>query len=528
MGTEKGGPLTASWSPIGLVPTAAEPVLWARRTQSGWDIDASPYVMLGHYLPSATTDRDDGVYLRWRVESGKAEIENDRYGMYPAFIFQKDDVVAVSPSLPALIARGAHTAFDYDALAVFLRMGQFVGDDTPFQYIKVLPPCCRIDLTDKGCRLRSRRDLGLFNARPTVEAAADRYAELFSAAMKRRLSTVTRFGIPLSGGRDSRHILFEAVRQGRRPEICVTVDEWPDDTQVARSVAAKTGCASIILESPTDLLNEEMRRNILANFLIDEGTWSLAVADFFRERPAYAVFDGIGGDMLSNGLLLTPERLQFFIERDTQTIADQILPDIEPILQKLLSKAFLRRVSREAATTRVAAEIQTHHVGNNPVTSFFFWNRTRRRISNVPFGLMRKIPIVLAPYLDHAVYDFLVSLAPDVILRQRFHDMTISRAYPEFADLGYENKQVTDYDRATVVATATRQFAQKVLTRRLPKPLARTSVNMRMLAALCGPRRAAASFAFARRLAYLLQLFELGAQGVTQQGSVFYPPMKLA
>jgi hypothetical protein len=125
--------------------------------------------------------------------------------------------------------------------------------------------------------------------------------------------------------------------------------------------------------------------------------------------------------------------------------------------------------------------------------------------------MLRSVPSVYVPYLDHEVYDFLVSLSPEVMLVQGFHDKAIARAYPQWAGIGYEHKNVPDYDRASYYAAATRALAAKVLVRRLPRSLARWSANLRLLAALFDRRRAAQSYGYARRLLYLLQLFELEA-----------------
>lgn len=69
-------------------------------------------------------------------------VQNDRYGFYPLYYFIRPGEVCVSPSLVQLLSEGAPTAPDVAALAVFLRVGWFIGEDTPFQHIRAFPPRC--------------------------------------------------------------------------------------------------------------------------------------------------------------------------------------------------------------------------------------------------------------------------------------------------------------------------------------------------------------------------------------------------
>jgi hypothetical protein len=49
---------------------------------------------------------------------------------------------------------------------------------------------------------------------------------------------------------------------------------------------------------------------------------------------------------------------------------------------------------------------------------------------------------VIAPYLEPELYDFLASLPAEMLLDHAFHTDTISRTYPEYADIPYEKKRV--------------------------------------------------------------------------------------
>ena len=84
--------------------------------------------------------------------------------------------------------------------------------------------CCRRD------RVSRRRRL----SRP---AAIRGYIDLVRQAIRRRLPTAP-FVLPLSGGRDSRHLLYELIDAGCPPARCVTVRHFPprgnEDEEIAR------------------------------------------------------------------------------------------------------------------------------------------------------------------------------------------------------------------------------------------------------------------------------------------------------
>jgi hypothetical protein len=86
------------------------------------------------------------------------------------------------------------------------------------------------------------------------------------------------------------------------------------------------------------------------------------------------------------------------------------------------------------------------------VKSFNFWNRIRRELALVPYALMRGIPAVYSPFLDHDVYDFLMALAPTVMSPglaskdKSFHADSIHRASPQHAHVPFEDPMAPKTD----------------------------------------------------------------------------------
>jgi asparagine synthetase B (glutamine-hydrolysing) len=90
----------------------------------------------------------DGIYAEWSWDGNRLTVRNDRYGFYPLYYSLQDNEISVSQSIFRLLAEGASPEIDQTAIAVFLRLGYFIGEDTPFRYIRALPPDATLEWTD--------------------------------------------------------------------------------------------------------------------------------------------------------------------------------------------------------------------------------------------------------------------------------------------------------------------------------------------------------------------------------------------
>src|SRR5689334_19709217 len=187
----------------------------------------------------------------------------------PLFVYRHGSEIAISPSLVKLLVEGAASDIDEAALSVFLRLGFFVGDDTPFVSISTLPPGCELTWTSRGCDVSGGPYLVAATS-VTWHAAIETAAALMHQAITRRLPVDQRFVVPLSGGRDSRHILLELDRCGYRPDFVVTVPRYPpaapEDVRVASRVSAALGVRHKLLEPTEPRALAEARKNVATHF----------------------------------------------------------------------------------------------------------------------------------------------------------------------------------------------------------------------------------------------------------------------
>jgi len=396
--------------------------------------DGCPTYRLGHRVGA-----HDGVFAEWEWDGARLVAQTDRYGFYPIYYWATDSTIVLSSSIARLVELGAPRDLDDASVAVFLSLGFFLGEATAFRSIHALPPGARLEWTPSALRVSATGPTIPKEQRLSRSSAIDGYIELFREAIRRRPAE-GRDCLTLSGGRDSRHILLELCRVERPPTLALTSERYPpaapDDVELARRIAGVTNVRHVVVPTPRRRWAAESQKNRMTSWCTDEHAWLLNAAAA-AVREATTLYDGIGGDVLSAGLFLDKIRLTL-IRHSAEAFAEQVTPGHG--VRDLLAPHVRQRFRVEKAYEQVAAEAARHAEAPNPVGSFYFWNRTRREIALSPYALFARVPTVYSPYIDHALFDHLASLPAELFLDHTFHDDTIRRAYPRYADIPFQDK----------------------------------------------------------------------------------------
>jgi len=428
-------------------------------TQRGSAVAASgpAHFFRGHRI-TATGGSPDGIFAEWSWDGRRLTVRGDRYGASPLFYAHDGDRLSVSPSLVRLVDAGAPTEFDEAALAVFLRLGFFLGDDTPFRSIRTVPPDGTL-IWDEGVVSLSGGYRFVPPQRLSRDAAIDGFIDLFRQAMRRRPPVEDDVVVPLSGGRDSRHILFELCESGRAPRYTVTIPRYPprasEDERIAPIIAREAGVPHILLAQSESRFLPELRKNLDTHLCADEHAWYVRMVDELAGK-AGTMYDGLGGALSVPNRFLSREALALFEAGRLRELAARLLHSLsrsnERFLMQVIREPFRAALSFDRAVDHFAGELERHRAAADPIKSFNFWNRIRRELALVPYGMMRAVPTVYSPYLDHDLYDFLSSLAPEVMSPtlsasdKSFHSEAVLRGYPRFAHIPFEDKAAPTRD----------------------------------------------------------------------------------
>ena len=198
------------------------------------------------------------------------------------------------------LTRGASRELDETAIAVFLRRQNFFGNDTPFKEIRCLPPNAKLTWSN------GKLDITNEPFRSTLQhlkrsAIVDAVIELFQQSMSRRMPKGDRFTVPLSGGKDSRQVLFELAENGRKPDYCITSIHPPPranyDAEIAAVVARRLDIGCKPFSVPVASLEQETQFNLTKEFSSIEHHWAFPLAKHM-DGNIDTSYDGINVDCI--------------------------------------------------------------------------------------------------------------------------------------------------------------------------------------------------------------------------------------
>ena len=488
------------------------PFLHIRNEADGYRVDGLTHCLLGHQIPRGD-GRPDGIYATWEWTGTKLTVRNDRYGFYPLFYFADAKSICVSPVIARLLSEGADRTINDPAMAAFLRLGYFLGEDTPFRNIHCLPPDAELEWSSEGLKVRGARVM-LNESSISRTAALDGYIDLFRQSIRRRPPTTPDYVLPLSGGRDSRHIFLELCAQGWKPGHCVTVDlPHETDAQIAAQLAEPEGVRLHSLPPTEIAFKSEIRRNLEASFCSDEHTWALHIADYLAAHSTCS-YDGIGGDVLSASRFINPERQSRFEAGEYVRLAQELVSPNDAFTTATLPPELRKRWSSSFAIERVEAELRRCAEAANPMAAFVFWNRTRREIALYPYGFLRKTPCVYAPFLDHDLHDHLAALPARMLLDRKFHDDAIRIAYPKAAHIPFASKTGASLTTNASLARLATDVLGCLVKADQKTWVRATHYALRLIRARIQTSMRGEAFSLGTRCLYMLQLEHVWAKGL--------------
>lgn len=404
----------------------------------------------GHVIDRGAGRLKDGIWSEWSWDGSKLTIRNDRYGFDPLYYWHDpaspDTAFAVSPNIIQLIAEGFTSDLDYRALGAFMRTGVMWGDDTPWTKFKALPPNATV--TWEGGKLTVTGGPTVPKANPLGrEKAIDAYIDLFRAAIARRPSTANTI-VPISGGRDSRHIYGELWHQKMPIRQAFTWGPYKsfpwDEVQTAARLSQKFGVPhTVVKPAPGDTFQQyEVLKNTVTSLCADDHFFFIRINRYFRENGFDCTYDGNTGDIISSGTFSTRERHQAILDRRWDDLISSIFKQWSPgeeTLRWLWGEDLYKKMSREAAVERITRAMLPVVDSPMPYAMTTVWNRTRRKIAVSPYAVYADIPLVYSPYLDHDLFDMLCSQPAEYYYDKKFHDETIAKSYPIIAGEAYSS-----------------------------------------------------------------------------------------
>ncbi|MDP4528130.1 hypothetical protein Q3O59_03680 [Alkalimonas delamerensis] len=401
-------------------------------------LEGEPEGFYGYQLAGDTPD--DGAFVRWSLKQGRFELSADRLGLYPLYYVEMDAQLVISNSL-ALLAERFPLETDAEAVGLFLRLGFYLGSDTAFLGVKRAEGQLRVQLDDTGLTIESRRPELKRMSQPF---SAARYQQLFAGALAKLRGAQLPLYVPLTGGKDSRHILLTASSLGLPIKESYTTrvlsPHSNDDVTIARELCQRLQVPHRVLDSEQRLHNAEQQKNIRTSFETYDHFWINQVGQYMTQKTPGLVLDGFGGDVLSQSKVVTPQMHRCYQQGDWAALAALIAP-MDPYFEAYFQARPEFLVSPERLQARLQAELEKFADEVIPVKSFYFWNRSRRAIAISSFRQLNGNSQAFFPYMQAELFDFLRALPEDLYFSQQFHANCIAQAFPEFADIPFASNK---------------------------------------------------------------------------------------
>ena len=375
--------------------------------------------------------------LVWQWDGQTLRIKNCRYGIVPCYYLATKNEFIASLTVNDIIEAGYHLTIDEVALSTVLCFGSLIGNCTVFQEIRRLPPQSNLTWTKTGVTLVKRPITFPTPIKIGRQEALHTFNELFANAVE-KTPIPDDFALPLTGGRDSRHILFELIRQERIPKLCISSRDstGDEDSKIARVICKRLDVPCRTTPFKMRRLAETQMKNRDTSFTLPgqhQVVWSLT--DYLLDANL-PIFDGIGGDVWIQGQWLTDKRYGLFSTGQVSKLRQEFIGS-RSWYYHYLGKRARSRISPDLAMGQIQRAIEDFASAANPISALAFWNYTRSGVSSYTYGLLAGKIDVFAPYLEPEIHDFMSSLPPSITLDGKFHTDAINQAFPNLTDIPY-------------------------------------------------------------------------------------------
>jgi asparagine synthase (glutamine-hydrolysing) len=414
----------------------------------------------------------------WDRARRKLILANDRFGMRllyyaarPGRFLAASEIKAIL--LDPLVSRKPNER----GLAQFFTYGQYLGDDTSFEAIRVLPPAGWLEYDAAADRVDVDRYWRL-DAEGNDAARPGDLLEQIDAAFQRAVDCRTRdtehLGIALSGGLDARTILA-AIDQDRAPVTSVALGiAGCGDHRSASQLASLAGCQhhNYVLNNAF-LADFETHLNQMV-YLTDGQYLSTCIVmptlPFYRELGIGVLLRGHAGELMHmskaynyslDGAALRIRDEAGLREWTFGHLQGYMLDGVRGPLLASRDRAAFDALARESLDDCLAESAAV----NPPlqrIWRLFTTQRVRREItlSLMKFGSWVETRL---PYLDNDLVDLLMVAPPEMKLDEMIQAHILRRLRPGFLDV--VNVNTGTRLGASSLAKKAASFRQRVLAK---------------------------------------------------------------
>lgn len=155
-------------------------------------------------------------------------LARDRYGIKPLYYQFDEDKMLFGSNLKTILALGIEKNLDFNSLHQYLQLNYIPAPDTIFKKVKKMLPGQYLEVSKKKIKKRFYYQLSRQKntSSDSFEASSEKFKELLTESVEKRLVTDVPLGSFLSGGLDSSVISLLANQL--KPGLCTFSIGYPD------------------------------------------------------------------------------------------------------------------------------------------------------------------------------------------------------------------------------------------------------------------------------------------------------------
>jgi asparagine synthase (glutamine-hydrolysing) len=364
--------------------------------------------------------QDLGRYLRgsfnaFIVDQRRKTIEivNDRFGFRPLYYHRTGDELVFASEVKAILKHGKFKkVVNAAGLADFFHFGFVTGDKTFFEGIEMLPSGVTAEFRNGDLKVKKYWDPAFTDTeRPNQSSESEHVYQLATAiqdAVKVNTDGGFRFGLPLSGGLDSR-VIAACIPRDRYP---IPIYTWgmpgSREVQIAREVADTLGLEHHNLHRTP----EEFVENFEMSVIMTDGMIpaNLPLVNFLYQR-SFAPCVDICLDGMQSIAVVHPIHFRAMTRENAfEHLAGGPSPGI---LKTVLHDCYYDSFNKLAAASR-AELMGTIQNLRHPINACQYLDITQkqRRLDNFGVLVKRNFVEVRSPLFDYPVVDVVQSIPP--------------------------------------------------------------------------------------------------------------------
>lgn len=397
--------------------------------------------------------------LIYDFKTKNSYIFNDRFGYRHLYYYFEDGFLIFSPEIKSFLNyKKFDNSIDSHGLSDYFVYSYQLSDRTFFKKVKLLPPASVLKMTADGIEIKSYWAPKYTNSKTGADLAEciDEGYELFMQSVHRCLGESRKILVPISGGLDSRLILFFASQSGVEVTPVTFGARKCMDYQYAKRVCSELGLPSPELVDVSERWCREFADDLIWLSEAHYGTLGMSIQHGLARQvrgPFDRSLNGLYGGHLSFGSPYYNNNdlhSRYTPQERTARLRKGFNGHRYSLMENALSPDVRKAVSDYADETMVEEWERSESVSDQYVFRqdyIFLYNRIRRGMNNL--NQIRIFYNDRQPFASYELFDFYLSLSPELALNHHLYKEIYKKKLPRLANIPWQQTGLNLYREPT-------------------------------------------------------------------------------